>query len=157
MKFSQKMPLYFFYTMVQKGQKWPKTQIKGGSCLNSAALFFGIKTVLKWCCANPFSDLLGLKNGENVLLGTWWPGTLHVVAVGNPATFASQGQSVSVQPTVWHWKDVCVCVCVRVCVCTCVCVCVCMCVCVCVCVYVCVCVHIYVSVKVGCKASIPNA
>ena len=35
MKFSQKMPLYLFYTMVQKSQKWPKTQIKGGggSCL----------------------------------------------------------------------------------------------------------------------------
>ena len=30
MKFSQKMRLYFFYTMVQKSQKWPKTQIKGG-------------------------------------------------------------------------------------------------------------------------------
>ena len=29
MKFSQRMPLYFFYTMVQKSQKWPKTQIKG--------------------------------------------------------------------------------------------------------------------------------
>ena len=28
------MRLYFFYTMVQKSQKWPKTQIKGGSCLN---------------------------------------------------------------------------------------------------------------------------
>ena len=28
------MPLNFFYTMVQKSQKWPKTQIKGGSCLN---------------------------------------------------------------------------------------------------------------------------
>ena len=27
------MPLYFFYTMVQKSKKWPKTQIKGGSCL----------------------------------------------------------------------------------------------------------------------------
>ena len=35
MKFSQKMPLYFFYTMVQKSQRWPKTQIKGGSCLKS--------------------------------------------------------------------------------------------------------------------------
>ena len=36
-KFSQKMLLYLFYTMVQKIQKWPKTQIKkkggGGSCL----------------------------------------------------------------------------------------------------------------------------
>ena len=30
LKFSQKMPLYFFDTMVQKSQKWPKTQIKGG-------------------------------------------------------------------------------------------------------------------------------
>ena len=30
MKFSQKMPLYFFYTMVQTSQKWPKTQIGGG-------------------------------------------------------------------------------------------------------------------------------
>ena len=30
MKFSQKMPLYVFYTMVQKSQKWPKTQIRGG-------------------------------------------------------------------------------------------------------------------------------
>ena len=24
------MPLYLFLTMVQKSQKWPKTQIKGG-------------------------------------------------------------------------------------------------------------------------------
>ena len=24
------MPLNFFYTLVQKSQKWPKTQIKGG-------------------------------------------------------------------------------------------------------------------------------
>ena len=30
LKFSQKMPLYFFYTMVQKSQKWTKTQIQGG-------------------------------------------------------------------------------------------------------------------------------
>ena len=30
MKFSQKTSLYFFFTMVQKSQKWPKTQIKGG-------------------------------------------------------------------------------------------------------------------------------
>ena len=33
MKFSQKMPLNVFYTMVQKSQKWPKTQIKGGPAL----------------------------------------------------------------------------------------------------------------------------
>ena len=29
------MPLYFFYTMVQKSQKWPKTQIKGGPALTA--------------------------------------------------------------------------------------------------------------------------
>ena len=31
------MPLHLFYTMVQKSQKWPKTQIKGGggSCLKT--------------------------------------------------------------------------------------------------------------------------
>ena len=32
------MPLYLFYTMVQKSRKWPKTQIKGGPAL-SLALF----------------------------------------------------------------------------------------------------------------------
>ena len=31
MPFSHKIPLYFFYTMAQKSQKRPKTQIKG-SC-----------------------------------------------------------------------------------------------------------------------------
>ena len=41
MKFPQKMPLYLFYTMVQKSQKWPKTQTKrgggGGSCLKGSS------------------------------------------------------------------------------------------------------------------------
>ena len=27
------MPLNLFYTIVQKSQKWPKTQIKGGPAL----------------------------------------------------------------------------------------------------------------------------
>ena len=31
------MPLILFYTVVQKSQKWPKTQIKGGSCLKKKA------------------------------------------------------------------------------------------------------------------------
>ena len=30
MKFSEKMPLNVVYTMVQKSEKWRKTQIKGG-------------------------------------------------------------------------------------------------------------------------------
>ena len=35
------MRLYFFYTMVQKSQKWPKTQIKGGgSCLKAGIQIF---------------------------------------------------------------------------------------------------------------------
>ena len=33
------MPLNLFYTMVQKSQKWPKTQIKGGSCLKEQTIF----------------------------------------------------------------------------------------------------------------------
>ena len=33
------MPLYVFYTMVQKSQKWPKTQIKRGSLLSVFILF----------------------------------------------------------------------------------------------------------------------
>ena len=33
MKFSQKMPLNVFYTIVQKSQKWPKAQIKGEKVL----------------------------------------------------------------------------------------------------------------------------
>ena len=38
------MPLYLSYTMVQKSQKWPKTQIKGGgSCMNTNVLTF------EWC------------------------------------------------------------------------------------------------------------
>ena len=32
------MPLHFFYTMVQKSQKWPKTQIKGGPALRQDPL-----------------------------------------------------------------------------------------------------------------------
>ena len=33
------MPLNLFYTMVQKSQKWPKTQIRGGgSCLKTEAV-----------------------------------------------------------------------------------------------------------------------
>ena len=36
------MPLYLFYAMVQKSQKWPKTQIKGGggSCLKAGPPWF---------------------------------------------------------------------------------------------------------------------
>ena len=36
------MSLNLFYTMVQKSQKWPKTQIKGGPALNTAHLYLHI-------------------------------------------------------------------------------------------------------------------
>ena len=35
MRFSQEMPFYYFYTMVQNSQKWPKTQIKGVPALKT--------------------------------------------------------------------------------------------------------------------------
>ena len=34
------MPLNLFYTMVQKSQKWPKTQIKGGPALKELITVF---------------------------------------------------------------------------------------------------------------------
>ena len=42
MKYLQKMPLNVFYTMVQKSQKWPKTQIKGGPALKLASSFIDV-------------------------------------------------------------------------------------------------------------------
>ena len=33
------MPLNLFYTMVQKSQKWPKTQIKGGPTLSTSSQY----------------------------------------------------------------------------------------------------------------------
>ena len=40
------MPLNLFYTMVQKSQKWPKTQIKGGSCLKTE-IYIVVKALLQ--------------------------------------------------------------------------------------------------------------
>ena len=49
MKFSPKMRLYLFYTVVQKNQKWPKTQIKGVLPL------FLARVVLPWPKKEPWS------------------------------------------------------------------------------------------------------
>ena len=38
------MPVKFFYTMVQKSQKWPKTQIKGGPALRLTSKMYTIKS-----------------------------------------------------------------------------------------------------------------
>ena len=55
------MPLNLFYTMVQKSQKWPQTQIQGGSCLNN-------KDSKNWITALPLSLprflALGLPKGH---------------------------------------------------------------------------------------------
>ena len=42
MKFSQKMSLYLFYTMVQKGRKYPKTKMKGGPALRQFLANFSV-------------------------------------------------------------------------------------------------------------------
>ena len=55
-KLSQKMPLDFFYTIVQKSQKWPKTQIKG-SCFKCG--FAGIAFLPKTFPANNWSIFSG--------------------------------------------------------------------------------------------------
>ena len=57
MKLSQKMLLNVFYTMVQKSQKWPKTQIKGGPALRllwgfSTSALFLAKLWLYWLCSH---------------------------------------------------------------------------------------------------------
>ena len=43
------MPLYLFYTIVQKGQKWPKTQIKGGPALNRIVEKYTVLIRLRSC------------------------------------------------------------------------------------------------------------
>ena len=71
------MPLYLFYTMVQKSQKWPKTQIKG-SCLNSpsspSALWhkhFPHVTVCEIQSRRWLGGALDKTNGVGTLEGTY--------------------------------------------------------------------------------------
>ena len=42
------MPLNVFYTMVQKSQKWPKTQVEG-SCLKKSEATFVAMSMLNKC------------------------------------------------------------------------------------------------------------
>ena len=56
MQFSQKMPLYVVYTMVQKSQKWPKTQIKGwggGGPASKRHLDVNQKKYIEWSRQHP--------------------------------------------------------------------------------------------------------
>ena len=74
MKFSQKMPLNFFYTTVQKSQKWPKTQIRrGGPALRpgvdrSEAWFLAEILFLIFCtseiCRSKFQRCSSIGSGK---------------------------------------------------------------------------------------------
>ena len=57
------MPFNLFYTMVQKSQKWPKTQIKGGPALKE-----------DWSVVVEVSKLGSLHTfGESCLIShVWW-------------------------------------------------------------------------------------
>ena len=62
------MPLYLFYTMVQKSQKLPKTQIKGGgSCLKSSEFSLVAACLQTWQSGSPRSGKRtdSLVKGEN--------------------------------------------------------------------------------------------
>ena len=72
MKFSQKLALYFFYTMVQESQKWPKTQIKGAISLKAKVLvklkqWRCVITIAKNCFSGSF-----IKGKETNLLAVLW-------------------------------------------------------------------------------------
>ena len=79
MKFSQKMPLYVVYTMVQKSQKWPKTQIKGGPALKAIhthpqAWNDSVKDEVSTSCSTP-NPLLPHQSSKTAI-AFWAPGRL---------------------------------------------------------------------------------
>ena len=58
MRFSQKMPLKLFYTIVQKSQNRPKTQIKG-SCFNTVLKVYLLLSYTRGL-SRPFKEKNGL-------------------------------------------------------------------------------------------------
>ena len=60
------MPLYLFYTMVQKSQKWPKTQIKGGSCLKVVRDSFGSNKMCQFFCQNLLFMAQAVRKWNNI-------------------------------------------------------------------------------------------
>ena len=68
-KFSQKMPLNLLYTMVQKRQKWPKTQIKGGgSCLKGSVE----RSLLPWAIFLIFTRNRPRKSEDHLRAVFYW-------------------------------------------------------------------------------------
>ena len=53
------MPLYLFYTTVQKSRKWPKSQIKGGPALTFLPLGLSL-----WNLAHLFIKFMATKNAS---------------------------------------------------------------------------------------------
>ena len=74
-KFSQKMPLNLYYTMVHKSQRWPKTQIKGGSC-------FTPSIQLWWLCRFFFRSVKPVT----VSLNKWFGSTVAEKSAQYPNT-----------------------------------------------------------------------
>ena len=60
------MPLYFFYTMVQKSQIWPKTQIKGGSCLKNLAVDTNVNGNIQFHCIAQWDRCLDCSMYERI-------------------------------------------------------------------------------------------
>ena len=96
MHFSHKMPLYNFYTIVQKSQRWPKTQIKGGgSCL---------KGEVRAICRFWVFDGNGLL-GHRLIYSRWFE--------MNPPAKSGWKRRSKNTPTYWYfvrkclWRNMC--------------------------------------------------
>ena len=70
------MSLNLFYTMVQKSQKWPKTQIKGGSCLKPQVDIQWILSVIIVWVRNGASKSVVMGNSHCLRFMLRWLGTV---------------------------------------------------------------------------------
>ena len=102
------MPLYFFYTIVQKSQKWPKTQIKGSCqmawflvrCVTRSWTSFG-ETEKK--SVSPLNSMKRDMKGRRNNFQLAWSALTH------PKVCSSQGstyvdQATNAQPKLWLWN-----------------------------------------------------
>ena len=103
MKFSQKMPLYFVYTMVQKSQKWPKTQIKGG--VLHRALNLDFSSFMK-SFKLQFYDVFLSRPMWRSILPKQHPAIFHHGRSSLKRAFSSFPSTIKVFP-VWHGSCSC--------------------------------------------------
>ena len=85
------MPLNLFYTMVQKSQKWPKTQIKGGSCLN----FIVCRPYL-----TDFRETTFILTEGRCFQVSWWGGGLISSTANSIVKVKMHGTGLRPTPTV---------------------------------------------------------